>query len=194
MAALLVAAGVAIAQKVSDKKQAKRDKITLDEKRYRNLERETRTRLERTASGRVVGREGGSGSGSESESDDGEVLDSEERKLREKRRRERRERRVWEGYENRDAGRGREKEGEKEGLGKAGKGRNDEGGRDEKVADQDPPGYGEVVGEDKEKAWGSRNPFRKGSSHGKSGDGGAGGGMNLGAEQAPEIKGFVGNT
>jgi hypothetical protein len=42
MAALLIAAGIMIADKVDKKKQARKDKKALDEQRYRELQAETK--------------------------------------------------------------------------------------------------------------------------------------------------------
>ena len=54
MAAIFIVAGLAIAEKVEKKKEAKRQKKALDEKRYRELQIETTRRLSRTQSGNVI--------------------------------------------------------------------------------------------------------------------------------------------
>lgn len=54
MAAIFIVAGLAIADKVEKKKEAKRQKKARDEARYRELQIETNRRLSRTKSGNVV--------------------------------------------------------------------------------------------------------------------------------------------
>ena len=54
MAAIFIVAGLAIAEKVEKKKEAKRQKKAKDEARYRELQIETSKRLARTQSGNVV--------------------------------------------------------------------------------------------------------------------------------------------
>lgn len=54
MAALFIVAGLAIADKVEKKKEAKRQKKALDEARYRELQIETSQRLARTQSGTII--------------------------------------------------------------------------------------------------------------------------------------------
>ncbi|TKA26672.1 hypothetical protein B0A50_04780 [Salinomyces thailandicus] len=55
MAALVIAGGIVIANKIKDKKQEKKDKKKAhDDKRYRDLQRETKRRLSRTKSGTEV--------------------------------------------------------------------------------------------------------------------------------------------
>lgn len=54
MAALIVVAGLAIAEKVEKKKAAKRLKKANDEDRYRQLQIETNSRLARTQSGNII--------------------------------------------------------------------------------------------------------------------------------------------
>jgi hypothetical protein len=54
MAAIFIVAGLAIADKVEKKKEAKRLKKARDEQRYRELQIETNCRLARTKSGNVI--------------------------------------------------------------------------------------------------------------------------------------------
>lgn len=54
MAAILIVAGFAIAEKVEKKKQKKREKRASDEARYRELQRETSRRLSHSESGNVI--------------------------------------------------------------------------------------------------------------------------------------------
>ena len=54
MAAIFIVAGLAIAEKIEKKKEAKRQKKAKDEARYRELQIETDKRLARTQSGNVI--------------------------------------------------------------------------------------------------------------------------------------------
>ena len=54
MAALIIAAGFAIADKIDKKKQLKKDKKMKDELRYKELQVETKRRLSRTQSGTII--------------------------------------------------------------------------------------------------------------------------------------------
>lgn len=56
MAALFIAAGIALHEKMERKKEAKRIKKLNDDDRYEELQRDTRKRLARTQSGSVVER------------------------------------------------------------------------------------------------------------------------------------------
>lgn len=70
MAAILIAAGFAVAEKIDKKKQAKKEKKAMDERRYRELQAETKQRLARTASGNVVPVDEDASSESENESEE----------------------------------------------------------------------------------------------------------------------------
>ena len=54
MAALIIAAGFAIADKIEKKKQLKKEKKANTELRYKELEVETKRRLSRTQSGTII--------------------------------------------------------------------------------------------------------------------------------------------
>lgn len=54
MAAIFIVAGLAIADKVEKKKEAKRQKKRLDDARYAELQTETNQRLARTQSGTLI--------------------------------------------------------------------------------------------------------------------------------------------
>ena len=58
MAAIVIMAGLAIADKVDKKKEQKRQKQLNDDQRYRDLQVETDRRLKRTQSGNVITEEG----------------------------------------------------------------------------------------------------------------------------------------
>jgi len=56
MAALLIAAGIALQEKMERKREAKRIKKLNDDDRYEELQKDTRKRLARTQSGNVIER------------------------------------------------------------------------------------------------------------------------------------------
>ncbi|TKA64205.1 hypothetical protein B0A55_12006 [Friedmanniomyces simplex] len=68
MAALLITAGLAIADKIDRKKQARKDKKALDEQRYRELQAETKG----TTTTTTAGRRSSGGEGSDSDVEGGE--------------------------------------------------------------------------------------------------------------------------
>ncbi|TKA63908.1 hypothetical protein B0A55_11917 [Friedmanniomyces simplex] len=73
MAALLITAGLAIADKIDRKKQACKDKKALDEQRYRELQAETKGTMTTTATTTTpAGRRSSGGEGSDSDVEGGE--------------------------------------------------------------------------------------------------------------------------
>lgn len=54
MAAIFIAVGAIIAEKVHEKKQRREDKKARDELRYRDLQTETKARMIRTQSGNMI--------------------------------------------------------------------------------------------------------------------------------------------